>query len=103
MTETPIAEARGSATTTSHDQTRAQQRKLTTSRATEIVKDHPGHTCGELAQITGEQRTMLARRLPDAANLKKPKLFKGAPRACGESGKSAFTWWPLPVPTQNAA
>lgn len=82
----------------SHDQAYKERRSLNAARTVDIVQQNPGHTCAELAQISGEDRFMLARRLPDAANLKTPKLYRGAPRPCSVTGNSAITWWPIPVP-----
>lgn len=41
---------------------------------------------------------MLARRMPEMAGRVKPKIFKGAARACESTGKHAITWWPMPTP-----
>lgn len=53
------------------------------------VRKHPGMTSSELAQATGVDRYMLARRLPELA----PAVVKGEARKCQVSGRQAVTWW----------
>lgn len=86
----------------SHTTDHQEKRKLGTAEVAELVREHPGCTSAELAEKTGADRFALARRLPDAATLKKPLLYKGAPRACNVTGRAAFTWWPIPAPGKAA-
>lgn len=54
------------------------------------VRQNPGLTSAELAGVTGLDRFMLARRLPEA--LAEGLVFRGEPRKCGVSGRRACTW-----------
>lgn len=71
---------------------------LNSERTIAIVREYPGRTNAELSTITGVNRMMLARRMPEMAQRAKPKIFKGAARACELTGKNAITWWPMPTP-----
>ena len=53
-----------------------------------LVKRKEGLTSAELAKKHGIDRHMVARRLPDAIELK-----KGDSRKCNVSGRLAVTWW----------
>ena len=57
------------------------------------VRAHPGHTSMELANLTGHDRYMLARRLPDAETAR--AVSKGEARTCTISGRKAVTWNPV--------
>lgn len=57
------------------------------------VLQHPGLTSNRLAQVTGLDRYMLARRLPE---LRKTQHVRQGPNMpCPVSGRSACTWWPV--------
>lgn len=81
--------------TTPADDRYEQARHVTTSIVGELVKQHPGSTSRELAQISGKCRMQIARRLPEAMNLKtNPTVKQGHTRPCSVSGRIALTWWP---------
>jgi len=67
---------------------RAQQ--ATTESA---VRRHPGLTSMKLAEVTGLDRYMLARRLPELA--KEGRVWRGPKVLCPISETSACTWWPV--------
>ena len=67
---------------------RAQHAK--TERA---VKLHPGVSSMQLAKLTGLDRHMLARRLPELA--RSERVWRGPKAPCPVSGTSACTWWPV--------
>lgn len=56
------------------------------------VLAHPGHTSHELATLSGLDRYALARRLPECATA--GVVYRGAPKTCDVTGRSAVTWWP---------
>jgi hypothetical protein len=83
--------------------TRDEQRQVDTTIVAELVAMFPGSTSRELAEFSGRDRWQIARRLPEAARLKKSRaVYKGRPRACQVTGRMALTWWPRPVPTAVA-
>jgi len=61
------------------------------SKAAEAVRTYPGQTSQELADLTGLDRYMLARRLPEVEG---SLVSKGDTRRCQVSGRTATTWWP---------
>ena len=67
---------------------RSAQRKHVLS----LLRQHPGSTSAELAEKTGEDRAMIARRLneliPDYA-------VRGVIVKCRAKGTKAVTWWPI--------
>lgn len=63
------------------------------SMAAAAVKRHPGLTSMKLADVTGLDRYMLARRLPEL--LKTKQVWRGPAMPCPVSGRSACTWWPV--------
>lgn len=63
------------------------------SKAAAAVKQHPGLTSMKLADVTGLDRYMLARRLPEL--LKTKQVWRGPAMECPVSGRSACTWWPV--------
>lgn len=63
------------------------------AKAAAAVKLHPGLTSMKLAQVTGLDRYMLARRLPEL--LKTEQVWRGPAMPCPVSGRSACTWWPV--------
>lgn len=63
------------------------------STAAAAVKQHPGLTSMKLADVTGLDRYMLARRLPEL--LKTKQVWRGPAMPCPVSGRSACTWWPV--------
>ena len=62
-------------------------------RAARAVTAHPGLTSMELAQASGHDRYMLARRLPEL--LEDGRVWRGPKKPCEVSGRSACTWWPV--------
>lgn len=64
------------------------------------VTAHAGMTSNELAQATGLDRYMLARRLPEL--MKDGRVWRGPNKPCPVSGRTACTWWPV-APGQNLA
>ncbi|MCO7398291.1 winged helix-turn-helix domain-containing protein [Stenotrophomonas maltophilia] len=67
-------------------------------KAARAVTQNPGMTSHELAQATGLDRYMLARRLPEL--IKEGRVYRGQSRRCKVSDRSACTWWPV-APGQN--
>lgn len=57
------------------------------------LREAPGVTSFELAEITGLDRYVVARRLPDCRTAGEAQV--GIKRRCTISGKTAQTWWPL--------
>lgn len=66
--------------------------------AASAVRRLPGLTSLELAKETGICRYVLARRLPELAEV--GSVWRGPKKPCHVSGRSACTWWPVP-PGQN--
>ena len=62
-------------------------------RIVSAIKEHPGKTSAELAQITGLERHEAARRTSDAHAL--AMVVKGRARKCSLSNRNAMTWWPV--------
>ena len=73
------------------------KRNLTIEHTAELVRSHPGHTSAELAKQSGKDRTVIARRLPDAANHPGTEVYRGQTRSCSVTGRRAITWWPRDV------
>jgi len=83
------------------DATYTDKRRVDTTAVGDLVAQFPGSTSRELAAFSGRCRWQIARRLPEAARLKKQRrVFKGRPRACQVTGRIAITWWPREVPTE---
>jgi DNA-binding MarR family transcriptional regulator len=57
------------------------------------VHKHPGRTSRELAELSGMDRHLVAKRTADLEH--KQLARKGAMRACSISGKQAVTWEPI--------
>ena len=55
----------------------------------DAVREFPGSTYLELAQLTGLERHAVARRLKE---LEPIHIRRGEPRAC--KGRPMLTWWP---------
>lgn len=67
-------------------------------QAITAVRDHPGSTSRELAELTGLDRYMLGRRLSDAAATGAiRKGGKDEMRVCQVSNRLALTWHPAAV------
>lgn len=64
----------------------SQQRQVA-----DAVRRHPGHTSQELAELTGLERYMLARRLSECETAGTVK--RGEPKRCSVTGRQALTWW----------
>lgn len=85
--------------TASHE----ERRTVDTTIVSELVALFPGSTSRELAEFANRDRWQIARRLPEAARLKRATtVFKGRPRECQVTGRMAITWWPRQVPTAIA-
>lgn len=69
-------------------------------RTEAAVKRYPGMTSMQLAQATGMDRYMVARRLPDLA--KEGRAHRGAKVLCPISNITVCTWWPV-APGENLA
>jgi hypothetical protein len=67
---------------------RGQQLALTIAS----VRSFPGYTSQELAEKTGHDRYMLARRLPEAVIAGAVK--KGIIAECSVTRRKALLWWP---------
>ncbi len=63
--------------------------------AASAVRRFPGLTSLELANETGICRYVLARRLPELAEI--GSVWRGPKRECKVSERSACTWWPVPL------
>lgn len=73
--------------------TRSGDRARQQAQTAEAVRLHPGHTSQELAQLTGLDRYMLARRLPECVTA--GRVTKGSTQRCSVTGRLALTWWPV--------
>jgi predicted HTH transcriptional regulator len=62
------------------------------AQAVAAVSNNPGRTSSELAEETGLDRYMLARRLPEA--LKAGAVTRNGPRADSYTGNPGMVWWP---------
>ena len=56
-----------------------------------IVKIWPGSTSAELANLSGRDRHMIARRLPDLEE--RGLVRRGEIRKCKAHGTNAVSWW----------
>lgn len=56
----------------------------------DAVGRHRGHTSQELAELTGLDRYMLARRLPECETA--GRVRKGPMRTCSVTGRKAHVW-----------
>ncbi|WP_164272439.1 winged helix-turn-helix domain-containing protein [Stenotrophomonas sp. B1-1] len=68
------------------------------TQAAAAVRRHPGQSSLHLASLTGLDRHMLGRRLPELA--RQGTIWRGPAAPCATTGKSACTWWPV-APGQN--
>ena len=68
------------------------------SQCLAAVKEHPGKTSLELADLTGICRYVLARRLSELQQLR--QVHKGALVRCAASGRLGCAWWLGPDPLQ---
>lgn len=93
--ETPAARATDPVTShlAADAHTRSGTRARQQEQAADAVARYPGHTSQELAQLTGLDRYMLARRLPECVTA--GAVFKGTNQRCSVSGRLAMTWWPV--------
>ncbi|HHA2975912.1 winged helix-turn-helix domain-containing protein [Stenotrophomonas geniculata] len=62
------------------------------------VTRHPGHSSLHLSMLTGLDRHMLGRRLPELA--REGRIWRGPTAPCATTGKPACTWWPV-APGEN--
>jgi hypothetical protein len=67
---------------------RAHQQQL----AAAAVRQFPGHTSMELAELAGMDRYALARRLPECETAGTVK--RGAVTTCTITKRKALVWWP---------
>ncbi len=68
------------------------------AKAEAAVIRHPGHSSLHLSTLTGLDRHMLGRRLPELA--REGRIWRGPTAPCGTSHKRACTWWPV-APGEN--
>lgn len=103
LVETPIA--RSSDPESSHraaaEITASGRRQQQITMVINMVRKFPGMTSMELAGMTGEDRYVIARRLPEAVTA--GAICKGQQRACSVTGKLALTWWPVDPGMKAAA
>ncbi|WP_117310020.1 winged helix-turn-helix domain-containing protein [Stenotrophomonas sp. G4] len=59
---------------------------------------HPGQSSLHLSKLTGLDRHMLGRRLPELARA--GRIWRGPVAPCEITGKPACTWWPV-APGEN--
>lgn len=71
--------------------TRSGQRAAQMAAAEEAVRQHPGRTSKRLAIVTGMDRHMLGRRLPDLEKLRRARRGEPADDPVGRG----VTWWPV--------
>lgn len=93
--ETPIARAKDpeSSHRAAAEITDSGARSHQLAQTIAEVRAFPGRTSQELSDITGLERYMLARRLPDGVTA--GALRKGEQRTCSVTGRLALTWWPV--------
>ena len=72
--------------------TRSGARRAQADAVLTLVRNHPGKTSAELADLGNVDRYMVARRLPE---MRGATLTQGEPRVCGISQRQAVTWWPI--------
>lgn len=63
------------------------------TKAAVAVQRHPGHSSLHLSVLTGLDRHMLGRRLPELA--RQGRIWRGPSAPCATTGKPACTWWPV--------
>lgn len=68
------------------------------TKAAVAVERHPGQSSLHLSVLTGLDRHMLGRRLPELA--RQGRIWRGPSAPCATTGKPACTWWPV-APGQN--
>ena len=68
------------------------------AKTAHAVKQYPGQSSMQLSKLTGLDRHMLARRLPELA--RDERVWRGPKAPCPVNGGSACTWWPV-APGQN--
>jgi len=69
------------------------KRQLQQKQVQRCVQMYPGRTSAELAQLSGLDRAMIARRLPELS----PRHIKRGEELvrCGVNGTQAIAWWPI--------
>lgn len=72
-------------------------RKAQQNLAIAAVAAFAGRTSQELAELTGHDRYMLARRLPEAEKAR--RVHRGPMKRCSVTRKTALTWFPGPANT----
>lgn len=58
-----------------------------------LVSQLPGYTSRELAELTGVDRYLIARRLPECETA--GLVQRGGRRYLTDTGRPAVTWWPV--------
>lgn len=93
--ETPIARATDpeSSHRAADEVTASGRRAAQIAQVIDAVRHYPGRTSMELADLTGLDRYLLARRLPEAVTA--GTVVKGAQRECRVSHRLALTWLPV--------
>lgn len=93
-----VSAAISEANTVSNSQEFIERRSLTVGDVTHTVQRTPGQTSAELSQLHSTDRSLQAMRLSEAANQESPTVYKGTPRVCRITQRTAITWWPQPQP-----
>ncbi len=103
LVETPIARANDpeSSHRAAAEITASGRRQQQIAMVINMVRKFPGMTSMELAGMTGEDRYVIARRLPEAVTA--GAIVKGQQRACSVTGKLALTWWAVDPGMKAAA
>lgn len=70
----------------------------TASQTEAAVIRHTGQSSLHLSTLTGLDRHMLGRRLPELA--REGRIWRGRSAPCATTGKPTCTWWPV-APGQN--
>lgn len=71
---------------------RTGQRASQQHRVLAAVRRYPGRTSAELARLTGMDRHMVAKRLPELEPL---HVQRGDKRQCAANHRPALTWSPI--------
>lgn len=92
--ETPIARANDpeSSHRAGEEITASGRRQRQIDQVARAVRAYPGRTRLELHALTGLDKAMLGRRLPDAVTA--GVVVKGLQRTCSEGNCLSLTWWP---------
>lgn len=103
LVDTPIARATDpeSSHRAAAEITASGRRQQQIAMVINMVRKFPGMTSMELAGMTGEDRYVIARRLPEAVTA--GAVVKGIQRPCSVTGKLALTWYVVDPELRSAA